>query len=35
LFGTTRRQEEKRDLLILVTPHIVDDGEQLGPPSGR
>jgi type IV pilus assembly protein PilQ len=35
LFGTTRRQEEKRDLLILVTPHIVDDGDQLGPPSGR
>ena len=35
LFGQTRRQEEKRDLLILVTPHIVDDGEQLGPPSGR
>ncbi|HUF30821.1 MAG TPA: secretin N-terminal domain-containing protein [Gemmatimonadaceae bacterium] len=35
LFGTTRRQEEKRDLLILVTPHIIDDGEQLGPPSGR
>ncbi|HEU4563712.1 MAG TPA: AMIN domain-containing protein [Gemmatimonadaceae bacterium] len=36
LFGTTRRQEEKRDLLILVTPHIIDEGESLGaPPGGR
>ena len=26
LFGETRTDEEKRDLLILVTPHIVDDG---------
>jgi type IV pilus assembly protein PilQ len=26
LFGETRTQDEKRDLLILVTPHIVDDG---------
>ena len=24
LFGTTNRAEEKRDLLILITPHIVD-----------
>jgi type II secretory pathway component GspD/PulD (secretin) len=34
LFGQTRRQEDKRDLLILVTPHIVDDGEQVGAPPG-
>jgi type IV pilus assembly protein PilQ len=26
LFGTTNKSEEKRDLLILITPHIVDDG---------
>ncbi len=26
LFGTTRKSEEKRDLLILITPHIVDEG---------
>ena len=32
LFGTTRTSEQKRDLLILVTPHIIDDGErQLNP----
>ncbi|MGI9078399.1 MAG: hypothetical protein ACR2G6_13890, partial [Gemmatimonadaceae bacterium] len=35
LFGQTRRQEEKRDLLILVTPHIIDEGEQIGAPRGR
>ncbi|MBC7788513.1 MAG: AMIN domain-containing protein [Anaerolineae bacterium] len=35
LFGQTRRQEEKRDLLILVTPHIIDEGEQIGSPRGR
>lgn len=29
LFGQTRTSEEKRDLLILVTPHIVDEGEQI------
>ncbi|MDQ6887050.1 MAG: AMIN domain-containing protein [Gemmatimonadota bacterium] len=34
LFGHTTTNEDKRDLLILVTPHIVDDGEKLGPPSG-
>ncbi|MEO5903595.1 MAG: secretin N-terminal domain-containing protein [Gemmatimonadaceae bacterium] len=28
LFGTTRKSEEKRDLLILVTPHIIDEGER-------
>jgi type IV pilus assembly protein PilQ len=27
LFGVTNRSETKRDLLILITPHIVDDGE--------
>ncbi|MEX0908140.1 MAG: AMIN domain-containing protein [Gemmatimonadaceae bacterium] len=31
LFGQTRTSEEKRDLLILVTPHIVDEGEQMVP----
>jgi len=35
LFGQTRSQEDKRDLLILVTPHIVDEGESVGNPSGR
>jgi type IV pilus assembly protein PilQ len=29
LFGQTRHEEEKRDLLILVTPHIVDDGQPI------
>ena len=29
LFGHTTHQEDKRDLLILVTPHIVDDGDKL------
>jgi type II secretory pathway component GspD/PulD (secretin) len=28
LFGTTSRTETRRDLLILITPHIVDDGLQ-------
>jgi len=27
LFGVTNRQETKRDLLILITPHIIDDGQ--------
>jgi type IV pilus assembly protein PilQ len=27
LFGITNRQETKRDLLILITPHIVDEGD--------
>ncbi|HUR33792.1 MAG TPA: AMIN domain-containing protein [Vicinamibacterales bacterium] len=37
LFGQTRSQEDKRDLLILVTPHIVDEGESVGSvsPTGR
>ena len=33
LFGVTNREETKRDLLILITPHIVDEGEQ--PPPDR
>lgn len=33
LFGETRTQEDKTDLLILVTPHIVDDGDAIGAPS--
>lgn len=27
LFGVTTRNETKRDLLILITPHIVDEGD--------
>lgn len=27
LFGVTQRSETKRDLLILITPHIVDEGQ--------
>ena len=27
LFGESRTNEQKQDLLILITPHIVDDGE--------
>jgi type IV pilus assembly protein PilQ len=35
LFGVTRTEEQKRDLLILVTPHIIDEGERaLSRPSG-
>ena len=30
LFGTTTKQEEKRDLLILITPHVIDQGERVG-----
>jgi type IV pilus assembly protein PilQ len=30
LFGTTNRSEEKRDLLILITPHVIDAGERVG-----
>jgi type IV pilus assembly protein PilQ len=28
LFGYTTRQEQRRDLLIMLTPHIIDEGEQ-------
>jgi type IV pilus assembly protein PilQ len=27
LFGVTTRNEVRRDLLVLITPHIVDEGE--------
>ena len=30
LFGTTNKSEEKRDLLILITPHVIDAGERVG-----
>lgn len=30
LFSQTRVEERKQDLLILVTPHIVDEGEVIG-----
>ena len=33
LFGYTTRQEQRRDLLILITPHIIDEG--LPSDSGR
>jgi type IV pilus assembly protein PilQ len=29
LFGQTRTSEEKRDLLILITPHIIDEGDRM------
>ena len=35
LFGQARIEETKNDLLILVTPHIIDEGEQLPPPGGE
>jgi type II secretory pathway component GspD/PulD (secretin) len=28
LFGVTSRTETRRDLLILITPHIIDEGPQ-------
>ena len=28
LFGYTTRQEQRRDLLVLITPHIIDEGQQ-------
>ncbi|MBC7843271.1 MAG: type II and III secretion system protein, partial [Gemmatimonadaceae bacterium] len=31
LFSTTRKNEQKRDLVILVSPHILDDGEARTP----
>jgi type IV pilus assembly protein PilQ len=33
LFGVTNRTETKRDLIILITPHIIDDGQQ--PDTGK
>ncbi|HEY9449502.1 MAG TPA: AMIN domain-containing protein [Gemmatimonadaceae bacterium] len=35
LFGETRTEETKNDLLILVTPHIIDEGETMVPPGGE
>ena len=35
LFGVTQRTEAKRDLLILITPHIIDDGQQPSEPIRR
>ncbi|MEO7104692.1 MAG: AMIN domain-containing protein [Gemmatimonadaceae bacterium] len=35
LFGVTQKSEEKRDLLILITPHVLDDGGDAGSPRGR
>jgi len=37
LFSTSRTNEQKRDLVILVSPHILDDGESRSPvpPPGR
>jgi type IV pilus assembly protein PilQ len=31
LFGQTSTQQQKQDLLILITPHIVDEGEVVRP----
>jgi type IV pilus assembly protein PilQ len=31
LFSQTTSEERKQDLLILITPHIVDEGEAVGP----
>jgi type II secretory pathway component GspD/PulD (secretin) len=30
LFGRTTKSETKQDLLILVTPHLLDEGERVG-----
>jgi type IV pilus assembly protein PilQ len=35
LFSQSDSQERKQDLLILVTPHIVDEGEVIGPPGTK
>ncbi|HSA55057.1 MAG TPA: AMIN domain-containing protein, partial [Gemmatimonadaceae bacterium] len=35
LFSQTDTREEKRDLLILITPHIIDPGEAIRPPGGN
>ncbi len=35
LFGVTQHTETKRDLLLLITPHIYDEGQQtVAPPGG-
>lgn len=33
LFSQTDTREEKRDLLIMITPHIIDEGEAIRPPN--
>jgi len=35
LFSQTDTREEKRDLLILITPHIIDEGEAVRPPGSN
>jgi type IV pilus assembly protein PilQ len=35
LFGVTNRTETKRDLLILITPHVIDEGSQAAVPEVR
>jgi type II secretory pathway component GspD/PulD (secretin) len=32
LFSQTDSREIKQDLLILITPHIIDEGEAVRPP---
>ena len=34
LFGTSLTSERKQDLLILITPHIIDEGESVDAPAG-
>lgn len=34
LFGTSLTSERKQDLLILITPHIIDEGESADAPAG-
>ncbi len=34
LFSQTDTREVKRDLLVLITPHIIDEGEAVRPPGG-
>jgi type IV pilus assembly protein PilQ len=35
LFGFTQRSEQRRDLLILVTPHVIDAGSEVAAAGGR
>ncbi len=35
MFSQSDTREEKRDLLILITPHIIDAGEAIRPPDGE
>jgi len=35
LFSQSDSKETKQDLLILITPHIVDEGEVVGPPAKK